>query len=198
MVENITIPAGRSLMFMNVGETAKAWVKKDRNRTFVDRRWENCIKFGFMSAGYGKKYSGQLNRFKNGDVFAAFITKQGYFRPDGSYADKHGYCGIGKVVSNPCPIKEFRFHHVQSPYRGQLLTDFEEELQQFPTNVFKWKNDRDLCEHFIEVQWEKTDINGFWETKLPKLFSTQLIVCSLEDQSSTIEFIEEKFGVNFV
>jgi len=196
MIENITIPAGRSLMFMNVGETAKAWVRKYPNRTFVNRRWENCIKFGFMSAGYGERFNIQLNRFEIGDIFAAFITRQGYFRPDGSYADKHGYCGIGKVVSKPCPIKKFRFQHEKNRYRGQLLTDLEPELQMFPTNLFKWKDDTDLCEHVIEVQWEKTDINGFWEIRHPKLFSTQLIVCSLTNQN-TIDFIGGKFGLDF-
>ena len=72
------------LFFVNVGEGET-------------RTWEDCRKFGFLSAGQGKKYSDSIKSLNQGDVVAAYLNGK-------------GYVGIGKVVEKAKQILDFRFN----------------------------------------------------------------------------------------
>lgn len=181
---NILVP--RDLFFFNVGETSRVWLRKNSNKIYANRRWENCVEFNFMSAGQGLDWSSQLGRLEVGDIFVAYITE-------------YGYSGIGEVDKKSIPINNFKVKHSNPQYNNKLLRQLEPFLVQ-PTNIFLNENRPDLCEYIISVNWQKTIVKKFayWEKRNPKLFSTQQIVCSLDNQPDTKQFIADCFEVNFI
>jgi len=67
--------------FVNVGEG-------------VHRNWDDCRKYGFLSAGQGEKYSNAMKRLKVGDrVFG--------------YMKGLGYVGFGTVAQPPMMVRDF-------------------------------------------------------------------------------------------
>jgi hypothetical protein len=60
------------LFYVNVGEGKH-------------RCWEDCKKFGFLSAGQDKKYSDPIKTLNTNDIVVAYLKKQ-------------GYVGIGRVM----------------------------------------------------------------------------------------------------
>jgi len=52
------------------------------------RCWDDCRKFGFISAGQGAQWRDQMLNFEVGDVIAAYLKGR-------------GYVGIGRVTSAP-------------------------------------------------------------------------------------------------
>ena len=58
------------------------------------RNWEDFVKYGFLSAGWGRKYTEPLRKLEvGGSVFA--------------YMRGLGYVGYGSVVQESCPAKDF-------------------------------------------------------------------------------------------
>lgn len=152
----------RKICFANVGGD------------YPHRRWDDCRRYGFLAAGYGRFFSSQLLRLEEGDIIAAYLKE-------------HGYIGIGRVLAQPVPARDFKF-------KGRPLT---KRMLKGPSLLHDAKND-DRCEYLVAVKWIKA---------LPKedarfrrragLYTTQLIVASLSRQPKTLQFLQEQFGVNF-
>src|SRR6266446_2349347 len=70
----------RGIYFVNVGEYPP------------NRLWEDCRKYGFLAAGYGRQYSLQLDRLEVGSIAAAYLSG-------------NGYVGIARVVAKPVPAR---------------------------------------------------------------------------------------------
>ena len=141
---------------------------------FPHRKWEDSRKYGFVAAGYGRKYSTPLERLITGDIVAAFLAK-------------HGYVGIGRVVEQCLPVSEFRINGqrlLRSKLRGpELLHD---------------AGDADICEYLVKIEWIKTqpaDKGQF--LRKAGLFAPRPIVASLSNQPKTLKYLEQRFGVNF-
>ncbi|PGO81696.1 hypothetical protein CN980_01080 [Bacillus cereus] len=145
------------LYFVNVGEGSH-------------RSWEDCRKFGFISAGQGKKYSSAVKRLKVGDKILAYLKG-------------NGYVGYGEIVSTAVMVKDFTVSN------GQKLSD---EILKQP-GIFKHNDNPDMSEWLVGVKWFKTfsGEQAIWKTNC---FANQNIVCRLRN-SFTIEVLKEPFEI---
>lgn len=148
------------LYYVNIGEG-------------MQRSWEDCSKYGFLSAGQGRKWSDQIRTLEIGDIVAAYLKG-------------HGYVGIGQVEEKAVRINDFKIDN--------------KHLNQFDlkTPCIFDNSDNENTEYLIKVKWIK-NVNknvAKWKSK-SGLFSTQLIKASLQGQQRTIEFLEYEFGVDF-
>ena len=138
------------------------------------RKWEDCDKYGFLAAGYGREHSLQLNRLSVGDIVAAYFSKK-------------GYVGIGQVVAPSVPAADFRF-------KGRPLSQC---LLNGP-KLLHDKGDADKCEYLIAIKWIKKVLQeeAHWR-KGAGLYAAHQIVASLAQQPKTQRFLELQFGVDF-
>lgn len=135
------------------------------------RSWDDMVKYGFLAAGGGPKYSGALNRLNVGDpVFA--------------YQGGAGYVGFGVVSEKAVMVKDFLVD-------GQTLLSLP--LKQ--PNLAHDKDDPELAEYAVSIQWKKTfPLN---EAKsFEGMFANPNVVCRLSKRQ-TIDFLNQAFGTSF-
>ena len=148
--------------FVNVGQNPK------------HREWNDCRKYGFLAAGYGQRFSEQLNRLETGAIAAAFLKGC-------------GYVGIARVVAKPVPSRDFKFKG--RPLRRNMLTGPE---------LLHDAHDDEICEYLVGVKWIKSvPCEDARFRRKAGLFSSQQIVCSLSGQPKTLRFLEQQFRVSF-
>lgn len=137
------------------------------------RSWDDCRKYGFLSAGQGKIYSDPLTTLEKGDVVVAYLKS-------------YGFVGIGKVVDKAIPVNDFR-------YKNQLLYQIPLKCK----NMFD-NSDNDKSEYVLNVNWIKSveAKDAKWRRK-SGLFTTQQIKASLQNQKETVEFLEKEFNLKF-
>jgi hypothetical protein len=132
------------------------------------RSWEDCVNFGFLSAGQGSKYSEPIKKLKVGDSVLAYLKGK-------------GYVGYGEVTSNAVMAKDF------IGTNKKLL--FNSDLKQ--PGIKENSNDPELADWTVGINWIKTFDRDKAITK-PGIFANQNIVCKLRNQS-TIEFLKNYF-----
>lgn len=137
------------------------------------RNWDDCKKYGFISAGQDKKWSDPLRSLHKGDLIVAYLKR-------------HGYIGIGKVMEEAVKINDFRINN--------------KTLREFPLvvpNMFM-NSENEKSEFLLKVDWiEALDRKeAKWKRK-SNLFTTQQIRASLDNQAHTLRFIESEFGISF-
>jgi len=137
------------------------------------RNWDDCRKFGFVSSGQGRQWRDQIRRLRKGDVLVGYLKG-------------HGYVGVGKVVAEAVPYREF-FHGGKSLSHYTLVADHMSENS----------HDLEKSEYVAGVRWVKSfpRSSAQWKTK-SGLFTSQLVRASLNIQPKTIQFIETSFGVD--
>jgi hypothetical protein len=159
---------------VNSRKTGKApWNGKDYYVSLGDgihRNWEDCRRYGFISAGQGKWYSNTLNLLKPGARVFVCIPKV-------------GYVGVGIVTDEVVPIKDF-----QVEIDGESVPLLETDLH---VKMDKDVDDPDLCEYVVRVEWLKTvpKQEAIWEKGM---FANQNSACKLRNQF-TIERLTEHF-----
>lgn len=135
------------------------------------RCWEDCMKFGFLSAGQDKKYSDPIRTLRAGDIVVAYL--QGF-----------GYVGVGKVIEEAVRVNDFQID-------SQPLWKLNLKIKEIYENC-----DNESTEFVVRIEWirkfEKKDAK--WKSK-SGLFTTRLIKASLDSQNVTKEFIERNFEV---
>lgn len=136
------------------------------------RNWEDCRKYGIISAGQGKWYSDGIKRLDVGDMIFA-------------YQRGVGYAGYGEVTSKAAMLKNYV---VQSD--GQPLIDKNLQSVRPDENI----DDPELCEWVVGVNWIKTFPLAQAKT-FKGVFANQNIVCKLRDEE-TVKFLSREFGVN--
>jgi hypothetical protein len=77
------------IYYYNVGE----------NGLHEHRKWEDYVKYGFISAGQGKRWRDAMLQFQKGDIIAAYLTR-------------YGFVGVGKIIQ---PAKRIRDAHILHP-----------------------------------------------------------------------------------
>jgi hypothetical protein len=139
-----------------------------------ERQWEDCYKYGFLAAGYGRQFSSQLDLLSVGDIVAAYFNKK-------------GSVGVGRVVKPSVPAADFRING-RPLSRGMLkgpalLHDADDEKE---------------CEYVVGVKWIKKVLEekAKWRTGAG-LRPLRGIVKSLAHQHKTLQFLERQFGVDF-
>jgi len=137
------------------------------------RRWNDCRKYGFISAGQDPKWSVPLKSLCDGDCIVAYLKGA-------------GYVGIGIVTSPAIRVADFR-------YKGKRLDCFPLEAP----NMFANADDENYSEYLLAVRWIKTveRDNAFFKPK-GGLFTTPLIRASLSNQPKTLDFVERSFQLS--
>jgi hypothetical protein len=134
------------------------------------RNWDDNLKYGYISAGQGIKYSRALKRLKTNDkVFA--------------YMKGLGYVGYGEVIEEAKPIKDFMFND------KPLL-----QLDLKATNASANNESPDFSEWVVRVKWIKSFPREKAKT-FKGVFAKQHIACELR-QPETVQFLEREFEIS--
>ena len=144
--------------FFNVGESD-------------NRNWDDCVKYGFLVAGW-RPWTDQLARLSQGSKVFAYIKGKG-----------GGYVGFGEVTQEACPVKDFTPEGRRKP-----LLDLE-----LSADMAHHRNDPSKCECVVGVKWKKTFPREKAKT-FSGAFANQNIVCKLRDQR-TLDFLRREFNV---
>jgi uncharacterized protein len=139
----------------------------------IHRCWDDCKKFGFISAGQGEKWSNPIKTLIPDDIIVAFLKR-------------HGFVGIGRVLEKAVRVNDFKID-------GKSLHQFHLVKPEIFEN-----SENERSEYLARINWiTSVDKNAAkWKGK-SGLYSTPLIKASLQGQSKTIEFLENAFCINF-
>lgn len=136
------------------------------------RNWEDYCKFGFISAGQGKRWGDAMQGFNKGDVVAAYLKGK-------------GFVGIGKIKERAKMIKDVVVGNkplLSLPLRSR--------------NMSENCHDPVKSEYVSLVDWLKKVSSDKAKTrKRPKLYTTTHIRASLNHQPETVKFLEEQFKI---
>jgi len=137
------------------------------------RKWEDYVKFGFISAGQGARFRDAMLGFNEGDLFAAYLK--------GS-----GFVGVGTIKEQAKMIRDIKLD-------GKPLL----KLPLRSPNMANNSDNRELSEYVALVEWLKwvPREQARWRSS-PKLYTTTHVRASLDGQQETVKFIEEQFGIS--
>lgn len=137
------------------------------------RNWDDYLKFGFISAGQGRRWRDAMLGFQKGDVVAAYLKR-------------YGFVGIGKVLE---PARRFRDIEI----RGKRLIDLELTCPNMREN----SDDAENSEYVALVKWIKTvpRNEARWKANAG-LYTTTHVRASLDKQPETIDFLDKEFGLD--
>lgn len=138
------------------------------------RNWDDCVQYGFVSAGNGRFYIGTLSHLKPGSRVFVNIPKT-------------GFVGVGEVIDAVKPVNEFMV--VENGVELPILDADGLRAKNFGHN----NDDPTMCEHLVRVKWLKTldRTLAYWEKGL---FASQHSACKLRN-SDTIERLCQHFGI---
>ena len=158
-------------------KTREPWNGRDFYVSLGDgphRRWEDCIRYGFICGGGGKWYSQTLSLLFPGA--RVFVNIPGT-----------GYVGVGKVQGKSVAITEFRVRH-----EGQEIPILKAPLDA--PSLAEHSRDPDNYEYFVPVEWVQTlpKEQAYWEKGL---FAVQHTACRLRNQF-TLERLAQRFGLD--
>lgn len=156
--------SNKTFWFVNVG---------DRGNT---RNWQDCIKYGFLSAGQGEIYSRPLRRLRKGDKIFAYSNRGG---------NLGGYVGFGIVKDEAVMIKDF------SVSSNKLLNNY----LQCKNHLIRNLENPILADYAIGVNWINTfkrEHGKFYKG----IFAGRSVVCKLDNQIETINFLINEFNLS--
>lgn len=137
------------------------------------RNWDDYVKYGFISAGQAPRYRDAMLSFEVGDVIAAYLPK-------------HGYIGVGKITQEALPINQVLIN-------GSSILS----LPLVCKNMAENSESMDDSEFVVLVDWlitlERKDAR--FKSK-SGLYTPQKVKASLDNQPTTVEFIESEFKVD--
>ncbi len=136
------------------------------------RSWDDCMKYGFLSAGQAKVYSDYLKKLKKGDKIFA-------------YQKAAGYVGYGKVVQEATMVKDF----IPEGSENNIL-----ELPLTQPGMSENSDEPELSEWVVGVKWMKTFLRDDAK-KFSGVFANPNVVCKLRHQA-TIDFLKREFSIN--
>jgi hypothetical protein len=146
--------------FVNVGEG-------------LNRSWDDCKKFGFLSAGGGIQWRDQICRLAVNDVVVAYLKGA-------------GYVGVGTVTNVAVPISQFAID-------GKALKTYPLRAP----NIYQHAGDLERCDYPVKVKWVSTvdRRRAFFKSK-SGLYTPQLVRASLARQPKTVAFVEQSFDIS--
>jgi len=137
------------------------------------RNWDDEIKYGYISAGGGKKYSSPLNQlFVGARVFA--------------YIPQVGYVGVGTVTEPAKPVTQFTVEVEGEPTTLLDLPLKAPDLAKF--------TQPDNMEYVVRVEWIKT-LPREQAIKEKGLFANQNSACKLRN-AFTLERLTERLNLS--
>ena len=136
------------------------------------RNWDDNVKYRYIGAGQGPRYSDPLKKLKEGDTIFAYMKGL-------------GYVGFGIVREQAKMVKDFFIDE-----NGKILLD----VPLVAPNVTENCDDPKLSEWAVGVDWKKTfDRNDSRYFK--GIFANQNIVCKLRHKP-TIDFLRTHFEID--
>jgi hypothetical protein len=157
-VNNQHSPVWPGFWFVNVGDSSS-------------RTWEDCVKYGFLAAGWGRKFSDPLGKLALGSKVFAYMAGA-------------GYVGYGEVIRPACPVEQFTPEGYTQP-----LLELPLEAEEMDHSL----GDLNKCEWVVGVKWHKTFTREEAKT-FSGAFALPNIVCKLT-QKKTLDFLCSEFGV---
>jgi hypothetical protein len=156
--------------------TQAVWNGRDFYVSFGEdeqRSWEDARRYGFISGGGGKWYSGTLSLLEPGHRVFVNIPQT-------------GYVGVGMVTESVQPVNEFMVE--VDGVRKPIL-----EAPVKAPNMGRELSDPGRREYLVRVDWLKTvpRDEAYWETGF---FANQNTVCRLRQQF-TLDKLCRHFGV---
>lgn len=137
------------------------------------RDWEDYVKYGFISAGQGERWRDAMLGFQKGDAIAAYITGR-------------GFVGVGRIVQ---PAKRIRDVEIG----GKRLLDLNLAAKTMNIN----SDDPVNSEYVALVEWIETVPREQAKFRRKSgLFTPQRVRASLDNQPTTVDFINQEFGVD--
>jgi hypothetical protein len=135
------------------------------------RSWEDCRRYGFISAGGGRWYSASLHQLAPGARVFACIPKR-------------GYVGVGTVTESAVPVDEFAITE-----DGEEKPLLEADLKA--PEMDRHAGDPELSEYVVGVEWEKTlpVEKAIWEKGM---YANQNSATKLRNKF-TLELLTERF-----
>jgi len=146
------------------------------------RKWNDCYKLGFISAGQGNLqnvaagyFSNQLKKLRKDDILAV-------------YRNKIGYVGIGQVIDIASDINS-------TILNGKLVTN---DIFSSESNMFNNYNN-DYKEWLVPVGWLT---KGIFTTEPGKgkcfgIYAKSHIIASLDNQPKLRKCLEKEFNIAF-
>lgn len=137
------------------------------------RRWSDCRKYGFVSAGQGRWYSRTLEQLVPSARVFVCLPKQ-------------GYVGVGTVKESAVPVKDFTVE-VNGEEKPILNADLE------APKMYENADDPDLSEYLVRVDWLKTlpTDQAIWEKGM---YANQNSATKLRSKF-TLDRLTEHFGL---
>jgi hypothetical protein len=138
------------------------------------RSWDDCQKYGFVSAGGGHWYINTLQLLPAGARVFVCVPKK-------------GYVGVGIVKETAVRVRDFKV----------VLDDGMEkpilEMSPKASKMGEFADDPDMSEYLVRVEWLKTVPleHAVWEKGM---FANQNSACKLRN-GFTIERLSELFGL---
>ncbi|HTZ97384.1 MAG TPA: GIY-YIG nuclease family protein [Terriglobales bacterium] len=146
------------------------------------RSWEDNVKYCYLGAGQGKAFRDAIRGLHPGDIVVARLNKV-------------GYVGIGRVMSEATPARDFRVPKFAASAQdcGKLLVDLglKPAIKDHLIDDIK-------CEYMVAVKWIRTvgRSKGYWEKNAGLFAQRGITRASLANQRRTIQFVQRCFGVN--
>jgi hypothetical protein len=146
-----------------------------------ERNWDDMVEYGFVSAGYGEKYKGAMEKlFVGARVWAAIPSSR-------AIGNAHGYVGVGTVTATAVPVEDF---YVMSDGNKVNILHVELKATQMgrePTEA------EGSGEYLAGVEWidVRPREQAFWKKGM---FANQNVVTKLR-QPFTLELLNEEFDV---
>ena len=132
--------------------------------------WDDCVRYGCISAGGGRKYRDAIKKLKPGDIVYAYITQS-------------GYVGYGEVIESAVPARDF-------VTEGTLL--LEQDLITSGYEVHRDDN-LEITDWVVRIEWFK-----FYKREQGRFFPGAFVhrgtLCKLS-QEETLEFLYQEFDV---
>jgi hypothetical protein len=135
----------------------------------VHRTWEDCLDYGFISAGGGRWYSNTLQQLPVGArVFVCVPTR--------------GYVGVGIVKETAVSVNDFKV----------VVNGVEMPILQAPLkapNMAEYATDPDKLEYLVRVDWLRTvPLNrAIWERGM---FANQNSACKMRNTFTITRLVE--------
>ncbi|MEF3086552.1 endonuclease NucS domain-containing protein [Bacillus altitudinis] len=152
------------------------WNERDYVVNFEEstwRNWDDAVKYGFVAAGGGRRYSITLKKVPVGARIFCMVPG-------------HGYVGIGKVVAAAKPAKDMVF----------LEYDKEKKIEALDLRAPEMlhdMDDEDKQEYIAKVEWIATVPvkNAYWKRGFA---ANQHVAFKLKDQF-TIDQVTKHFNI---
>lgn len=139
VIDALAVDYGRRYITLSTADT-EPWNGRDFYVSLgvgVHRDWEDCRRYGFISAGQGSWYSNSLRALEPGHRVFVYIPKT-------------GYVGVGTVREGAVPVKEFLVHDANGA---------EIPILAAPVNAARMgenAEDAEKTEFLVRVDWVKT------------------------------------------